>query len=188
VPIQRGVKTCINRKELDHYNNQLSFNKFVVKSVMNALGLSKATEKFAREENRGKRQETKRRTTISIVEPPTNAILALILHLIWRDLTENQHGRAPPCWAPPRHHRRHIRWSGPRAVNMTPSYWPMEPSPPRSSMPPLPPFSIPYTPSTTVDLGRLTRPPEDITLFTMAGSRRGTPGMSQQEASSVPAT
>jgi hypothetical protein len=92
------VKTCINRKELDHYNNQLSFNKFVVKSVMNALGLSKATEKFAREENRGKRQETKRRTTIGIVEPPTNAILALILHLIWRDLTENQHGRAPPCW------------------------------------------------------------------------------------------
>jgi hypothetical protein len=64
----------------------------------------------------------------------------------------------------------------------------MEPSPSRSSMSSLPPFGIPYTPSTTVDLRRLTGPPEGIIPFTMTRSRRGTLGMSQQEASSVPTT
>jgi hypothetical protein len=46
---------------------------------------------------------------------------------------------------------------------------------------------LPYTPSMFVDLGRLTGPPQGITPFTVAGARSGTPGMSQQEASSVPA-
>jgi hypothetical protein len=50
----------------------------------------------------------------------------------------------------------------------------------------LPPFGIPYTPFTTVDLGCLTGTPEGITLFTMVGSRRETSGMSQQEAFIVP--
>jgi hypothetical protein len=42
----------------------------------------------------------------------------------------------------------------------------MEPSPPR---PPLPPFEIPYIPSTSVDLGRLAGPSTGITPFTVDG-------------------
>jgi hypothetical protein len=57
----RGVKTCINSKELDHCCNQLSFNQFVIKHIINTLALSKAIEKFVREENIGKKQ---RRTTV----------------------------------------------------------------------------------------------------------------------------
>jgi hypothetical protein len=46
VSVRRGVKTSINRKELYHCNNQLSFNKFVIKPFISALALSKATKKF----------------------------------------------------------------------------------------------------------------------------------------------
>jgi hypothetical protein len=53
-----------------------------------------------------------------MAEPLTNAILASILHLIRRDLTEN--GRVPPRRAPP-------RWIPPRAA----SYTPATPSPPQ---------------------------------------------------------
>jgi hypothetical protein len=90
--------------------------------------------------------------------------------------------------APPRRHRRRIYQRTARAVTTTPSYWLMEPSLPRSSMPPLPPFGTPYTPNKSVDLERLTRPPEGITPFTVARSSWWTSGMRQeQEASGVPA-
>jgi hypothetical protein len=108
-------------------------------------------------------------------EPLTNAILDKILHLIWRDLTGNQPILAPPRRAPPRHHRR-VRQRAPRVV---PLYWPMEPSPPHSSMSPLPPFGTPYTPNRSVDLERLTGPSEGITPFTRAGSSWWTSGMTQ---------
>jgi hypothetical protein len=47
----------------------------------------------------------------------------------------------------------------------------MEPSPSRSTMPPLLPFGTPYTPTSEVDLGCLARPPEGITPFTVARPR-----------------
>jgi hypothetical protein len=47
----------------------------------------------------------------------------------------------------------------------------MEPSPPRSTVPSLPPFRVPYNPRTSVDLGRLAGPQEGITPFTVAGPR-----------------
>jgi hypothetical protein len=110
-------------------------------------------------------------------EPLTNAILASILHLIQRDLAGNR--IAPPHWVPPRRdpahqQRRHPRKSGPRAVTLPPQYRPMEPSPPRVLEqtlpgPPLPTFGVPYTPRSQVDLGRLVRPPEGTTSFTVAG-------------------
>jgi hypothetical protein len=112
-----------------------------------------------------------------MAEPLTNVIFASILYLIRQDLTGNRHRRAPPRQAHAHRRLHHICRSEPRAVNTTPLYQSMESSPPRSSKLPLPPFGIPYTPSTTVDLGRLTRPPKGITPFTVVGSRRGTPDM-----------
>jgi hypothetical protein len=112
-----------------------------------------------------------------MAEPLTDAILASILHLIWRDLARN--GRTPPCRAPPRRaparprHRRPRR-SGQRAATPAPQYRPMELSPPRSPRPsllgpPLPPFGAPYIPRTQVNLGRLVGPTKGITPFMVAG-------------------
>jgi hypothetical protein len=117
-------------------------------------------------------------------EPLTDAILASILHLIWRDLTGNGRvpsRRAPLCWSPPRwaptsRWRRCPCRSGPRVMTPPPQYRPMEPSPPRApgpslSRPLLPPFNVPYTPRSQVDLGQLTGPPEGITPFTVSAPR-----------------
>jgi hypothetical protein len=144
--------------------------------------LSKATLKFARGKNRGKRQEMAK--SGKMAEPLTNAILISILHLIRWDLNGNQSRLAPP------HRRRcRIHQSGPRAVTTTPSYQPMELSPPHSSMPPVPPFGTPYTPSTTMDLEHLTGPSKSITMFTATRSSWWGPSTSQQqEVSRVPAT
>jgi hypothetical protein len=104
-----------------------------------------------------------------MAEPLTNVILDSNLHFIRQDLTRNR--GAPPCWAPPRwapahrHHHCHC-WSGPRTVCLTPSYRPMEPSPPS---PLLPPFGIPYTPTSSASLGCLAGPLKGITPFTVAG-------------------
>jgi hypothetical protein len=114
--------------------------------------------------------------SVRMTKPLTNTILALILHLIQCDLTENQRvppRRAPPCWVPPCRWHRCPRRSRPRATTPSPQYWPMEPSllrvPEQSLLgPPLPPFGVPYTPRSQVDLGRLARPPEGATPFTMA--------------------
>jgi hypothetical protein len=120
-----------------------------------------------------------------MVEPLTNAILASILHLIRRDLTENQRAalrRAPPHWVPPcralarRWHRCPHR-SGPRVTTPPPQYQTMEPSPPRAPeqslpRPPLPLFGVPYTPRSQVDLRWLARPPEGVTIFMVATPRR----------------
>jgi hypothetical protein len=126
-----------------------------------------------------------------MVEPLTNAILASILHLILRDLTRNRRApqhRAPPCRAPA--HRWHCRphRSGPRAVTPPPQYRSMEPSPPRATKqtlngPPLPPFGIPYTPRSQVDLARLAGPPEAATPFMVAGLERA-PTIEEQERGS----
>jgi hypothetical protein len=99
-----------------------------------------------------------------MAEPLTNAILASILHLIRRDLTGNR--RVPP--------RRRPHRSRQRAATPPPQYRPMEPSPPRVPEqtlpgPPLPPFGVPYTPRSQVDLGWLVGPPEGATPFTVAG-------------------
>jgi hypothetical protein len=59
----------------------------------------------------------------------------------------------------------------------------MEPSPPRSPGPSLPPFGAPYTPRSQVDLGRLVGPPEGITPFMVAGLVR-TPATKEQERGS----
>jgi hypothetical protein len=48
----------------------------------------------------------------------------------------------------------------------------MEPSPPRSTGPPLPPFGVPYNPRSQVNLGQLAGPPKGITPFTVVGPRR----------------
>jgi hypothetical protein len=69
-----------------------------------------------------------------------------------------------------------------------PHYRPIEPSPPRSLRPalpgsPLPPFGVPYTPRSQVDLGRLVGPPEDITPFMVARPRR-TPTTEEEERGS----
>jgi hypothetical protein len=104
----------------------------------------------------------------------TNVILASIHHLIRRDLVGNR--GAPPRWAPlsralaRRRHRR-IRRSGLRTVIPPPSYWPMESSPPRSTILPLPPFGMPYNPRTSVDLRHLVGLPEGITPFMATGPR-----------------
>jgi hypothetical protein len=103
-------------------------------------------------------------------------ILASILHLIWRDLIKNRrvppHG-APPRRAPARRRRRYPCRSEPRVAMLSPQYRSMEPSPPRVPErtlpgPPLPPFCVPYTPRSQVDLGRLAGPPEGATPFTVA--------------------
>jgi hypothetical protein len=111
-----------------------------------------------------------------MTEPLTNAILASILHLIWRDLAGNR--RVPPCRAPPRwvpsrraptrRRRRHPCISRPRVATPPPQYRPMEPMPlrvPEQSLlePPLPQFGVPYIPRSQVDLGRLAGPPEGAT-------------------------
>jgi hypothetical protein len=61
-----------------------------------------------------------------------------------------------------------------------PQYQSMEPSPPRSLGLSLPPFGVPYTLRSQVDLGRLAEPPEGITLFTVAGPRK-TPATEEEE-------
>jgi hypothetical protein len=70
-----------------------------------------------------------------------------------------------------------------------PQYRPMEPSLPREPEqslpgPSLPPFGVPYTPRSQVDLGRLVGPPEGITPFTVAAPRR-TPVTEEQERGSL---
>jgi hypothetical protein len=126
-----------------------------------------------------------------MAEPLNNEILASILHLIWRDLIRNR--RVPPRWIPTHwaSARRRPHRSGPRAAMPPPRYRSMEPSPPRSPGqplpgPPVPPFGAPYIPRSQVDLGRLARPPEGFTSFTVAGlvrnptiedERRGSPAV-----------
>jgi hypothetical protein len=66
------------------------------------------------------------------------------------------------------------RRSGPRAATLPPQYRPMEPSSSRVPeqtlpKPPLPPFGVPYTPRSQVNLRRLAGPPEGATPFTVAG-------------------
>jgi hypothetical protein len=123
----------------------------------------------------------------------TNASLASILHLIRHDLARNRRvppRRAPPRWVPPRWdparrlHRR-PQGSGPRAVTPPPQYRSMELSPPivpEQSLPgpPLPPFDIPYTPRSQVDLGQLVGPPKGATLFMVVGLVRA-PATEEQE-------
>jgi hypothetical protein len=126
-----------------------------------------------------------------MAEPLTNVILASLLHLIRRDLTENQ--RAPPHWVPPRwaparQRRCHPCSSGPRAVTLSPQYRPMEPSPPRVPEqtlpgPPLPPFGVLYMLGSQVDLGRLIGPPEGTAPFTVVGLIRN-PATKDQERGS----
>jgi hypothetical protein len=154
--------------------NHYLLTKFTSKYIISGLTFgAKAIEKFIRE-------ETEVRTTnkgVKMAEPLTNTILVSILHLIRRDLVRNM--RAPPCWIPPRQvparrRCRHLHRSGPRVVTPSPQYRPMEPSPPRVPKqtlpgPPLPLFGIPYTPRSQVDLGRLVRPLEGATPFTVAG-------------------
>jgi hypothetical protein len=119
--------------------------------------------------------------SVRMVEPLTNTILASILHLIRRELARNRRvppRRAPPRWVHPcqalaRWRHRRPRRSGPRAATPPPQYRPMKPSPPRvpeQSLPgpPLPPFGVPYTPRSQVDLGWLVGPLEGATPFTVA--------------------
>jgi hypothetical protein len=61
----------------------------------------------------------------------------------------------------------------------TPQYWPMESLPLRAPeqllpRPPLPRFGVHYIPRSQVNLGRLARPLEGATPFTVAASRRTT--------------
>jgi hypothetical protein len=95
---------------------------------------------------------------------------------------------APPFRAPAHQRRQRPCRSGPRAMTLPPQYRPMEPSPPRSPgpslpRPPLPPFGVPYTPMSQVDLGWLAGPPEGITPFTVAVLIR-TPATEEQERGS----
>jgi hypothetical protein len=108
-----------------------------------------------------------------MAKPLTNAILASIMHLIWRDIVGNRRvppRRAPLRWVPPhqalaRQQRRHPCRSVPRAVTPPPHYRPMEPSPPR------------------VPKQMLTRPPEGTTPFTVARLVRNSATEDQERVS-----
>jgi hypothetical protein len=69
-------------------------------------------------------------------------------------------------------------------VTQAPQYRQMDPSPPRSPGPPLPPFGVPYNPRTQVNLGWLAGPPEGITPSTVARPKR-TPETEEERGSPV---